>query len=187
MLSRFAIAFLWRSKCLLISWLQSPFAAILESRKIKSVIVSIVSPSICHEVMRLDAMILGFWMLSFKQLFHSPFSPSSRVSLVPLCFLPSGWCPLPIWGYWYFSWQSWFSHEHHPAWHFAWCILHINLEAGTSLVSQLQCGRPWFYPWLERSPGEGNGYLLQYSDLENSMDCIVCRVAKSKSQLSDFH
>ena len=60
MLSRFVIAFLRRSKFLLISWLQSPFAAILESRKIKSVIVSIVSPSICHGVMRLDAMILGF-------------------------------------------------------------------------------------------------------------------------------
>ena len=49
MLSRFVIAFLPRSKHLLISWLQSPSAVILEPKKIKSVTVSIVSPSICHE------------------------------------------------------------------------------------------------------------------------------------------
>ena len=60
MLSRFVIAFLPRSKCLLISWLQSPPAEILEPKKIKSVIVSTVSPSICHEVMGPDAMILIF-------------------------------------------------------------------------------------------------------------------------------
>ena len=50
MLSRFVIAFLPRSKCLLISWLQSPSTVILEPKNIKSVTVSIVSPSICHEV-----------------------------------------------------------------------------------------------------------------------------------------
>ena len=60
MLSRVVIAFLSRSKCLLISWLQSPSAVILEPKKIKSVTVSIVSPSICHEVMGPDAMILVF-------------------------------------------------------------------------------------------------------------------------------
>ena len=58
MLSRFVIAFLPRSKHLLISWLQSPSAVILEPPKIKSVTVSIVSPSICHEVMGLDAIIV---------------------------------------------------------------------------------------------------------------------------------
>ena len=58
MLSRFVIVFLPRSRCLLISWLQSPSAVILEPKKIKSVTVSIVSPSICHEVTGLDAMIL---------------------------------------------------------------------------------------------------------------------------------
>ena len=55
MLSRLVIAFLPRSKCLLISWLQSPPAVILKPKRIKSVIVSIVSPSICHKVMGLDA------------------------------------------------------------------------------------------------------------------------------------
>ena len=56
MLSRLVITFLPRSKHLLISWLQSPSAVILEPKKIKSVPVSIVSPSICHEDMGLDAM-----------------------------------------------------------------------------------------------------------------------------------
>ena len=65
-LSRFVIAFLLRSKHLLISWLLSPSAVILEPKKIKSVTVSIVSPSICHGVIRPDAMILVFWMLIFK-------------------------------------------------------------------------------------------------------------------------
>ena len=57
MLSRFAVAFLPRSKYLLISWLQSPYAVILEPPKIKS---ATVSPSICHEVMGLDTVILVF-------------------------------------------------------------------------------------------------------------------------------
>ena len=57
MLSRLVITFLPRSKCLLISWLQSPSAVILEPRKIKS---ATVSPSICHKVMGPDAIILVF-------------------------------------------------------------------------------------------------------------------------------
>ena len=69
MLSRLVITFLPRSKNLWISWLQSPFAVILEPREIKSVTVSTISPSICHEVMGPDAMMLVFWMLSFKPTF----------------------------------------------------------------------------------------------------------------------
>ena len=60
MLSRLVIAFLPRSKRLLILWLQSPFTVILEPKKIKSVTVSIVSPSVCHEVRGPDAMIFVF-------------------------------------------------------------------------------------------------------------------------------
>ena len=60
MLSSLVITFLPRSKRLLISWLQSPSAVILELRKIKSDTVSTVSPSVCHEVMGPDAMILVF-------------------------------------------------------------------------------------------------------------------------------
>ena len=64
MLSRFVIVFLPRSKCLLISWLQSPSAVILELKNMKFVTVGILSPSSCHGVMGLDAIILVFWMLS---------------------------------------------------------------------------------------------------------------------------
>ena len=60
MLSRLVITFLPRNNCLLISWLQSPFAVILEPPKIKSATVSTVSPSVCHEVMGPDAMIFVF-------------------------------------------------------------------------------------------------------------------------------
>ena len=71
MLSRFVITFLPRSKCLLISWLHSPSAVILEPQKIKSDTVSTVSSSISHEMMGPDAMIFVFWMLSFLQEFSS--------------------------------------------------------------------------------------------------------------------
>ena len=60
MLSRLVITFLPRSQRLLISWLQSPCAVILEPQKIKSVTISIVFPSVCHEVMGLNAMIFIF-------------------------------------------------------------------------------------------------------------------------------
>ena len=67
MLSKVVKTFLPRSKCLLISWLQSPSAVILETpHKIKSVTIS---PSICHELMGPDTMILVFWMLSFRPTF----------------------------------------------------------------------------------------------------------------------
>ena len=87
-LSRLVITFRPKSKCLLISWLQSPSTVILEPQKIKSLILSIVSLSFCHEVMGPDAVILVFRMLSFKPAFHSPLSLSSRGSLVHLCLLP---------------------------------------------------------------------------------------------------
>jgi len=125
-LSRLITAFLPGSKCLLISWLQSPSAVILEPKKIKSVTVSIVSPSICHEVMWPDAMILVFWMLRFKPAFSLSSFTFIRGSLFPLHFLPLSWCHLYIWGYWYFSWQSWLQLVHHPAQHFTWYTLHIS-------------------------------------------------------------
>ena len=69
MLSRVVTAFPPRSKRHLISWVQSLSAVILEPKKIKSATLSIVSPSICHEVLGLDAMILVFQMLNFKPIF----------------------------------------------------------------------------------------------------------------------
>ena len=71
MLSRLVIAFLPRSKCLLISWLQSPSAVILEPRERKSVTASTFSPSICHGVMWPDAMILVFFYVEFQVSFFT--------------------------------------------------------------------------------------------------------------------
>ena len=87
-LSRLVITFLPRSKRLLISRLQSPSAVILEPPKIESVTVSTVSSSVCHEVMGPDAMILVFWMLSFKPTFSLSSSLLSWGFLVPHHFLP---------------------------------------------------------------------------------------------------
>ena len=80
MLSRFVIVFLSRSKRLLISWLQLSPSVIFQPNKIKSITVPIVPPSICHEVMGPDAMILVFRMLSFKPAFsHSSFTLIKRL------------------------------------------------------------------------------------------------------------
>ena len=82
MLSRLVVAFFPRSKHVLIAWLQSLSAVILEPKKIKSVTASTFSPSICHEVMGLDAMmIFSFWMLSFKPAF-----PLSSFNLIKRLF-----------------------------------------------------------------------------------------------------
>ena len=123
LLSSSAIAFLLRSKHLLISWLQSPCAVTLEPKKIK----------VCHCFHRFPiylpwsdgtrSMMLDFewWVLS--QLFHSLLSHSSRGFLFPLHFLPLGLFYLHIWGYLYFSWKSWFKLVLHPVQHFSWCTL----------------------------------------------------------------
>ena len=92
----FLIAFLLSSMSLLLT--SATLCLDLETKKIKFVTVSIVSPSICHEVMGLDAIIFIVWMLSFKPAFHTALSPSSRRSLVPLCSLPLCWYYLHIWG-----------------------------------------------------------------------------------------
>ena len=125
--SMLVIAFLPKSKHLLISWTQSPFAVILEPKKRKSVSISIVSPFICHEMMGPDAIIFVFFgCWTWNQLFHCPLLLSSTVFLVALHFLPLWSRHLRIWGYWYFSLKSWFQLVLHPAWHFPWYILHIS-------------------------------------------------------------
>ena len=90
MLSRLVIAFLPRSKCLLNSWLQSPSAVILEPKQIKSVTISIVSPSVSHEVMGPDAMIIVFWMLSVKPAFSLLFHFHQEALLFLFTFCHKG-------------------------------------------------------------------------------------------------
>ena len=102
-LSRCVIPFLQRSNHLLILCADT-ICMILEPKKRKSATASAFSPSMCHEAMGLNALILGFCFVLFfvlSQLFHSPPSPSSRGSLVPLCFLLLGWYHLHIRGCWF--------------------------------------------------------------------------------------
>ena len=142
MLSRFAIAFLPRSNHLLISWLQSPFSVILKPKKIKSVTVSIVFPSICHEVMGPDAMIFVSWRLSFKPAFSlSSFTFIKRLfsssSLSAIRVVPSANMRLLIF---LMPILILASSRLHPAWDFPWCTLHRSLSRVTlyslSVLSQ---------------------------------------------------
>ena len=117
MLSRFVIAFLPKNKCLLVSWLQSPSAVILEPKKIKNLslfplFIHLFAMKWCDQMPW--SSFLEYWVLN--QLFHSPLSPSPRGSSVPLRFLPLEWYHLHIWGC-YFSQQSWFQLVTHPARH----------------------------------------------------------------------
>ena len=125
-LYRFVIAFLPRSKRLFIHGCSHSLQWFLEPKKIKSVTALNFFPSICHEEMGLDAMILDLWMLSFKPAFSLcsftfikrlfSFSSLSAIRMVSsvylrlLIFLPAILIPAML----------------HPAWHFAWCILHIS-------------------------------------------------------------
>ena len=101
MLSSYVTAFLPRNKCLFISWEQSPSAVILELRKIKSITTSNISPSIFHEVMEPDAMILKaeFQASFFTLLFH----PHQEALSFPLHLLALEWYHLHIRGYCYSS------------------------------------------------------------------------------------
>ena len=124
MLSRLVMAFFPRRKCLLISWLQLPSAVILEPKKIKSVTVYIVSPSIFHEVIGPDAMIFLFGMLNFKPTFSlSSFTFIKRLFssslLSALRVVSSAYLRLLI-----FFLAILIPAVLHPAQCFSWCTLH---------------------------------------------------------------
>ena len=87
--------------------------------------VSHCFPIYCHEVMGLDAMILVFWMLSFKSIF-SLYSFTFIKRLFSSSLSAIGWCHLHIWVYWYFSQQSWFQLVLPPDQGFSWRTLHIS-------------------------------------------------------------
>ena len=124
MLSRLVITFLLRSKHLLMSWLQSPSAVILEPPQNKVYHCFHYFPSICHEVMGPDAMILVFWMLSFKPTFSLyTFTFIKRLfsssSLSAIRVVSSAYLRLLI-----FLWQPWFQLVLRPAQPFLWCTVH---------------------------------------------------------------
>ena len=146
MLTRLVITFLRKSKCLLISWLQSPSAVILEPKNIKSDTVSTVSPSISHEVMGPDAMIFIFWMLSFKPTFslssfHFHQEAFSSSSLSAIRVVSSAYLRFP--------------------------------SGSDGKASACNAWDPGSIPGSGRSPGEGNGNPLQYPCLKNSMNCCL--------------
>ena len=122
MLSIFVIAFPPRKNHLLISWLQSLSAMILEPKKRKSVTTFSFSSSTWHEVMGPHAIMLVFFLISFKPAFSI-----SSFTLIKRFFSSSLLSALE----WYhlnicFSWQSWFQLAIHPAWHFESCAMCIS-------------------------------------------------------------
>ena len=150
MLSKLVVIFLPRSKRLLISWLQSPSAVILEPKKIKSDTVSTVSPSISHEVMGPDAMIFVFWMLSFLKptfsLYFFTFIKRlfSSSSLSAIRVVSSAYLRLLI-----FLLAILITACASASQHFSWCTLHMSYMTiysldellslfGTSLLFNVQ-------------------------------------------------
>ena len=130
-LSRLVIAFLPRSKCLLISWLQSPSAVILAPSLNKSChclyCFSIYLPwsggTRFHD---LSVLNVEFEASLFTLFFHFH---QEALKFFAFCHKWNSvmvWCHLHICGCWYFSWQSWLLLVLHPAWHFTWCTVHIN-------------------------------------------------------------
>ena len=125
-LSRFVIAFLPRSKRLLILWLQSPSTVIFEAQENEIWHCFHIFPIYLPWSDRTGCHDLRFLNVVLSQIFHSPLSLSSRGSLVSLRFLPLKWYHLPIWGCCYFSQQSLFQLVLHPAQYYMWCTLHIS-------------------------------------------------------------
>ena len=125
MLSRLVKALLPRNKHLLISWLQSPSAVILDHKKIKSVTISTVCPYICHKLLGPDAMTFIFWMLNFKPAFSLSFTFIKRLfsssSLSAIRVVSSAYLRLLI-----FLPKTLITAVLHPTQHFAWSTLHIS-------------------------------------------------------------
>ena len=127
------------------------------------------SPSICHEVIGLHAMIFVFWMLSFKPTFSlSSSTLIKRFFLVPLLFLPLECYHLHIRGCWYFCWKSLFLIVIHLAWHLAWYSLsrsYISRWQFTALMYSFPNFKPvccsmsgsncWLLTWTQVSQGIG--------------------------------
>ena len=120
-LSRLVTAFLPRSKCFLNVMAEVTVCSDFGAQENKICHCFHFYPSICHEVMGLDAMIFVFRTLTFK-----PAISASSFILIKSSSSLSHWYDMQIAYCWYFCWQSWFQLVSHPAWYFSWCILHIN-------------------------------------------------------------
>ena len=164
MLFKFVIAFLPKNKHLLILWLQPPSAVILEPKKMKSVTVSILSPSICYKVMGLDAMILVFWMLSFKPAFSlSSFTFISSVTqLRPTASDPMDWN------------TKGFPVHHQPP------------ELAQTRIHQVTDATQPFHPWSCPSPPAFNLSQLQGLFQWASSLCQVAKILEFQFQHQSF-
>ena len=135
-LSRLFIAFLPRSKYLLISWLQSPSAVILGPKKVKSFAVSIVSPSMCHEVMGSDANIFIFWVLTFNPAFSLSFFTYIKRLFSSSSLSANNSGVIYVFKFIDIFFQpSWFQLVIHPAQHFTWCALPISLISRVTMYN----------------------------------------------------
>ena len=139
--------------------------------------VSIISPSICHEVMGLDAMILVFWMFSFKPIFSFYSFTFIRRLFSSLLSAIRGLC---IWGYWYFPQQSWFQLMLHPAQYFSWCTLHIS-EISRVTIHSLDILLFLFETSLLFHPG---GKIYQRSKQEPGP--TLCRILWTVAKVLDI-
>ena len=142
MLSQFVIAFLPSSKHLFISWLQSLSAVILEPKKMKSVTVSNFYPSVCHEMMGPDAMILGFWVLSFKPAFLL-----SSFTLIKRLYSSSLLCTIRMVSFTYLRLLIFFPAILIPACDLSSLAFHMMYSA-CKLNMQGDNIQPWYTPFL---------------------------------------
>ena len=104
---------------------------------------SLLSLSTCNEVMGLDAMIFISWMLSFKPALSFSFFTFIKRLLSSSSLSAIRWCHLHIWGYWYFSWQSWFQLVFLPVQHFSWCTLQHSENEDHGIRSNHFMGNRW--------------------------------------------
>ena len=126
MLSRLVIAFLSRSQASFNFMAAVTICSDFGAQENKVSLFPLFPYLFTSKVMGPDAMIFVFWMSSFKPSFSlSSFTFIKRLFSFSL-LSAIGWCHLHVWAYWYFSWPSWFQLVLHPAWHFAWCTLHIS-------------------------------------------------------------
>ena len=178
-LSRLVTAFLPRSKCLLISWLQSPSAVILEPSKIKSVTISIVSPSICHGVMGLDAMILVFWMLNFSYyaITRTFFSLENLICGFQLTLFNSNWIKLDL-----FGWAVVLGQSKHDRGEIKWEVQEDSVcLAGSSMRTEVQNSQGFM-------KDEKQCYILNFKYFVTSVCYIVRKFWEStlRSELGNI-
>ena len=169
MLSRFFIPFLPRSKCLLISWLQSPSVVIFEPKKIVSHCFHCF-PSICHAVMGLDAMFLVFWMLSFKPTFSFP-----SFTFIKRLFSSSSLSAISVVSSAYLRLLIFFLEILIPACA-SFSLAFLMMHSAYKLNKQGDNIRPWHTPFPKRNQFSGHYWVFQ----------ICCHIEYSTFKASPF-